>query len=79
MRMGALGFRNRLGICHAVCNNCVRVLLRMQVYCDPSHPHQGQLNSDLSQLEATAQPYDELGHVWDCGETQTITYSWLLL
>ena len=46
-----------------VCN-CVRVMLRMQVYLDPSHPQQGQLHSDLSQLE----PYDELGLVRDCGE-----------
>ena len=51
----------------------------MQVYLDPSHPQQGQLNSDLSRLEAAAQPYNEFGLVWDCGETQTITYSWLLL
>ena len=39
----------------------------MQVYLDPSHPQQGQLHSDLSRLEAVAQPYDELGLVWDCG------------
>ena len=50
-----------------VCN-CVRVVLRMQVYLDPSYSPQGQLNSDLSQLEAAAQPYDKLGLVWDCGE-----------
>ena len=43
-------------------------MLRMQVYLDPSHPQQGQLNSDLSRLEAAAQPYDELGLVRDCGE-----------
>ena len=51
---------NENRICHLVCN-FVRVMLRMQVYLEPSHPQQGQLNS-------VDKPYDELGLVWDCGE-----------
>ena len=54
-------------------------MLRMQVYLDPSHPQQGQLNSDLSRLEAAAQPYDELGLVWDCGERVVDTDHHILL
>ena len=37
----------------------------MQVYLDLSHPQQGQLNPDLSRLEAAAQPYDSFGTVVD--------------
>ena len=58
-----------------VCN-CVRV---MQSVPQPSHHQQGQPNSDLSQLEATAQPYDELGLVWDCGERVVDTDHHILL
>ena len=51
----------------------------MQVYLDPSHPQQGQLNADLSRLEAVAQPYNELGIVWDCGEMVVDTDHLILL
>ena len=51
----------------------------MQVHLDPSHPRQGQLNSHLSRLEAAAQPYDEFGLVWDCGERVVDTDHHILL
>ena len=53
-------------------------MLGMQVYLDPSY-QQGQMNSDLSRLEAAAQPYDELGLVWDCGERVVDTDHHILL
>ena len=37
------------------------------------------LNSDLSRLEAAAQPYNELGLVWDCSERVVDTDHHILL
>ena len=49
------------------------------MYLDLSHPQQGQPNSDLPRLEGAAQPHDEFGLVWDCGERVVDTDHLILL
>ena len=54
-------------------------MLGMQLYLHTSPPQEGQLNFDLSQLEAAAQPYYDLGLVWDYGERVVDTDHHILL